>query len=258
MNLHNGTFFKAFNGLLSLALSQKVPYEDTEDIVQEVLIKAIDLFDPNRGSFQGFCQTILNNRIKNYWRDTGRRANTGDDPDQLPGSEEDGATKMEREEAMKNIQRILGNLIGKLDEIEYKFYQEYLNILAETETTLVAKVAKRLNITLQEGHNIFRRIQRKAGEYEDELFRLELLTQPKTEIRISRPLPSVLHEMNYLTDMRLPEELKISYRRIPIQDAEPLIMDTVEIDLRIRSQRASHFFANLSDDQRSKLLLYLS
>ena len=62
-------FLKFRNNLLLYSKRFKISAEDAEEIVNDSILKALDSFDSERGSFEGFCKFILRNKLLNFKRD---------------------------------------------------------------------------------------------------------------------------------------------------------------------------------------------
>lgn len=59
-------FGKFRKGLIYFALKFKISFEDAEEIVNDSILKALNYYDPDRGSFEALCRVILKHRILNF------------------------------------------------------------------------------------------------------------------------------------------------------------------------------------------------
>jgi len=57
------------NRLLDYSRRFKIPFEDLEELVNDSILKALDNFDSERGSFESLCIVILKHKIFNFKRD---------------------------------------------------------------------------------------------------------------------------------------------------------------------------------------------
>lgn len=144
----------------------KISAEDAEEIVNDSILKALDSFDSERGSFEGFCKFILRNKLLNFKRD-----NIDLFILIVINEYEDIITANEKtmEEKENNIMAV--NFINELKKILSEDEIQLFNALYEScdlnDKISISKVAKSISLSPQNGWDIFRKIQRKAKRIND-------------------------------------------------------------------------------------------
>jgi DNA-directed RNA polymerase specialized sigma24 family protein len=152
-------FRSLFEELMGYALNRGIRFVDAQDLVAASIEAAFRSFDPARGAFAALCQTALSNRIKNYWRDRKPL-------DPLP--EDDSIADGEGEEDFFDESgydaALLGKIMAQLTDKEKEFLLQMQIVLEEFDDRAVSETSRRLGIEPSKGWDIFRRIQRKAGQ----------------------------------------------------------------------------------------------
>jgi DNA-directed RNA polymerase specialized sigma24 family protein len=151
-------FRDSWEYLLAFAVRKGVFYQDAEDLVSATLHSALDKFSEDRGKFLPFCTTILNNKIKNYWRD--KKPNDPFDDDIASGL--DHADDLEMEEERARMKLMLDRIREQLDDEEEAVFNALGVALEDLESRAVSQAARSLGLDPEKGWDIFRRIQRKA------------------------------------------------------------------------------------------------
>jgi DNA-directed RNA polymerase specialized sigma24 family protein len=155
--------------LVARAAHKGIRYEDAQDLASRTFEKAIETYDPARGSFDPFCRTIHSNLMKNYWRD--RKQHEPLDPDDdRHASTGDFLEDMLTGEVAKMMRAIGDKILAVLEPEEQAFFLTLAEVMGVAEKAAVSEAARRLGLEPLVGWNIFRRIQRKArpftGEFE--------------------------------------------------------------------------------------------
>ncbi len=65
----NINFIDLWNRLIRYSKRYKLSHEDLEHIVSESIVKALENFDEDRGSFESLCLVIIKNKVFNFTRD---------------------------------------------------------------------------------------------------------------------------------------------------------------------------------------------
>ncbi len=165
--------------------------EEAQDLASRTFVKALDSYDPRRGSFDAFCRTIHGNLMKNHWRDR----KPLEPIDEKTGAVDDRIDPLEilTEREEQTIMRTLSDrILAALDPEEAAFFLALSDILFQTERVVVSQAAARLGMKPLQGWDIFRRIQRKArpmmDEFREALSPVAEKTQwQESDIRFSRP-----------------------------------------------------------------------
>lgn len=238
-------FSEVYARLLRAALWRRVPYQDAEEIVSDVLLKAITAFDASRGQFEPFCRTILHNRVANYFR------SRQDNPIGLDGNEKapssaDPQKTMELNEVMREIREIIEKVFGLLTKQERQFLLTLEEVLAEQEKSTVSETARKLGLTPQEGWNIMRRIQRKAERLRARVEALELGLLAEEEA-----MPSfVKHDRRFSI---LPAPSIRPERSMALLLPTSSLFQLARLGNRLHQLSAEAAFYRLDETQRQKL-----
>jgi DNA-directed RNA polymerase specialized sigma24 family protein len=159
MNVPTTEKFRAtWEALVGFALRKGLFYQDAEDLVSATLHTALDQFSEDRGKFMPFCMTILNNKIKNYWRDQKPFDPIDNDID----SGSDYARELEREEERAGMRKMLDRIRKQLDDEEAAMFNALGTAFEDLESRAVSQAARSLGLEPEKGWDVFRRIQRKA------------------------------------------------------------------------------------------------
>jgi RNA polymerase sigma factor (sigma-70 family) len=265
--------------LMNAALRKGVHYQDAEDLVSDSIIAGMNEYNATRGDFAGFCFTILKNRMKNHWRSMSRHPHEEYVDERKGGGQESAGDEIERRERMKAAKLALEKILRKLTRAEREFYEAYLIELQDADTTLVAKAARRIGISLQEAHNRFRRIQRKA-----DAFRSALEDTGVLEVAVPKHMrpfrQSVDRHESFLaeTEVRSSEDLSeplplasrtvvdfestVSFDRMTFQKSSlefgSPVLHVAILDAQLRSASSRRFTSSLKEEDRSKLLSLLN
>ncbi len=183
------SFFPAWKRLHEDALRKRVPYHDAEDIVSETLLKATETFDQQRGDFDGFCYSILRNKIKNYWRD--KKPQTTLEDGQYPNDDPSPISIMIENEAEERAKAVIAAISPLLTNDERTFLEMLGQVLAELEGRAVTETSRRLGIEPLKGHDIFRRIQRKALKMQPPPPSRDMSQDKDTGVRYSIRMPGI-------------------------------------------------------------------
>ncbi|MBP6875433.1 MAG: hypothetical protein KBD56_05140 [Candidatus Eisenbacteria bacterium] len=166
--------------------------EEAQDLASRTLVKALDSYDAQRGSFDAFCRTIHGNLMKNHWRD--RKPLEPIDEETVAVDDRIDPLEILTEREERTIMRTLSDrILAALDPEEAAFLLALSDILFETERVVVSQAAARLGMKPLQGWDIFRRIQRKARPMMDEFREVlspvaEKAQSPESDIRFhSRP-----------------------------------------------------------------------
>jgi DNA-directed RNA polymerase specialized sigma24 family protein len=151
---------RIWDALLRHALWKGVPFQDAEDLVSNSLHNALEHHDSARGTLAPYCRTILNNAIKNYWRD--RRIDLPFEDEQWVQSEDGPDLVLEEKERVKSMKRTIEQLSVLLSADELAFIKMLGQVVDELGDRAVSETARRLGLKPAKGWDLFRRIQRKA------------------------------------------------------------------------------------------------
>jgi DNA-directed RNA polymerase specialized sigma24 family protein len=155
---------RVWDTLLRHAQYRGVGFPDAQDLVSNALRNALDHFDSARGELLPFSRTILDNAIKNYWRD--RKVEIPFEDDEW--SEPDGGpdTILEEKERAESMKRTVEQLSALLSADELEFMRMLGQVVDELGDRAVSETARRLGLKPNKGWDLFRRIQRKAHSLE--------------------------------------------------------------------------------------------
>lgn len=168
--LLHSNFAKFRKHLIFFAIRFNISFEDAEEIVNDTILKALNYFDEDKGSFEALCKVILKNKLINFnrkYKDAYLLVSLDDD-NKLGDIYKFLIEQNEFSNLHKQCIDTLNGLICKLDAKE----KEFLNVIYQNtgieKKISVSKAARDLNLSPQEGWNLFRRIQRKAKKHFDE------------------------------------------------------------------------------------------
>lgn len=159
--LSYNNFNKFRNKLLDYSRRFKIPFEDLEELVNDSILKALDNFDSERGSFESLCIVILKHKIFNFKRDN---------PilyflvllDENENIFEANEKSIEEKESVEIASNFLNELKSKLSGEEIKLFNEILNMCETSNKISISKASKNIGIEPLKGWDVFRKIQRKA------------------------------------------------------------------------------------------------
>jgi DNA-directed RNA polymerase specialized sigma24 family protein len=155
-----GDLQRLWKKLMSIALYRGLLYADAEDVVSDTFRSGLESYEQSKGEFEMYCSSILHNRIINYWRDR-KKIEVFEEERHHAGlcTPQD---LLETEERMQAMEKMVGILVGSLNEKEKKFLAEYVEVLDRLGKRAVSEAARNASISVAEGHNVFRKIRRKA------------------------------------------------------------------------------------------------
>lgn len=157
----NIDFVELWNKLLRYSRRYKISHEDLEDIVSESIIKALEHFDADRGSFESLCLVIIKNNVFNFTRDNKFLFllvlidDAGDIIEPYPETFED-------KESNKLAVKFIDKLKEKLDEEELNLLKAMYDLCESSDKPNISNASRLIGIEPTKGWDIFRRIQRKA------------------------------------------------------------------------------------------------
>jgi DNA-directed RNA polymerase specialized sigma24 family protein len=151
-------FRATWGALLSFALRKGVPFQDAEDLVSATIHVSLDRYSSEKGKFLSFCMTVLNNKIKNHWRDQKPHEPFDDEV----SFDDEQRVIMEEEEERAAMSSILQRIREKLTPEEVDFMTALGTALEELDSRAVSEAARTLGLAPEKGWDLFRRIQRKA------------------------------------------------------------------------------------------------
>jgi DNA-directed RNA polymerase specialized sigma24 family protein len=151
----------AWTSLLRTAVRFGVPPDDAKDLVQDAILKSLDVFDPARGEFLALATTAVGNLAKNYWRKNKNRWSETE-PDALPEGDVLEGLWDEQERRL-----LLGEIMKELQPDEKAFLEVLGGLLEEAEGRAVAEAARTSGLTVEQGWNLMRKITRKAQKVRD-------------------------------------------------------------------------------------------
>lgn len=162
--LSYNNFNKFRNKLLDYSRRFNIRFEDLEELVNDSILKALDNFDSERGSFESLCIVILKHKIFNFKRDNPFLYFLVllDENENIFKADE---KSIEEKESIEKASNFLNELKTKLSVDEIKLVNEIYN-MCETSTKLsISKASKNIGIEPLKGWDIFRKIQRKANDF---------------------------------------------------------------------------------------------
>ena len=193
--------FDKLNGILfGFAKKTGLNEDDAEDVVQQTWFKCIERMQKDKNllqqlsndsaHFNGYIFRALRNNIINFTKDKkkrngefiekneeinsikGKKSNPGLDTANLnsPDDPRDPIMDLQRKEV---VQKFFSELKEELREDELQFLDLYLDIAEEDAKINISKVARLMGLSGEKGHNIFRRIIRKAEAFESKNRMLE-------------------------------------------------------------------------------------
>ncbi|MCB0728648.1 MAG: sigma-70 family RNA polymerase sigma factor, partial [Ignavibacteriae bacterium] len=139
-----------------------------EDIVSEAIVKALEHFDEDRGSFESLCLVIIKNKIFNLTKHNKYLYllvlidEAGDIIDPDPKT-------IEKKEQNIISLKYIDELKKKLSEDELKLLNAYYELCESTDKPSISEASRMIGIEPNKGWDIFRRIQKKAviKKYDD-------------------------------------------------------------------------------------------
>ncbi|GEM_PF-2612496 len=147
--------------LISFGMSKGITLATAEDLASESIRKALESYDPLRGTFAALAATAHSNLLKNYWRDRQNRPQDIDPEPDNYASSDDPVSVFENEDNMKYL---MNELRSQLTPQETAFIETLGFLLIEKDDRIVSAAAERLGYNPEEGWNIFRRIRTKANK----------------------------------------------------------------------------------------------
>ncbi len=149
--------------LLSYSNQFNVSYEAREEMVTDTILAAIDSFDHDKGSFEGYCRVILKNKIFNFMKDKKNLlviTSLDDLEEILPAHE----ISIEAKENEKSTLMFFEKLKNELNPDELEVFNATMETCDELSKINITKVSEKIGIRTDVAWNIFRKIQRKANK----------------------------------------------------------------------------------------------
>jgi hypothetical protein len=170
-----------------------VSYEDREEIVNDSILKALESFDSEKGSFESLCRVILKNKIINFKRDNRELffLIALDDYEEILSVEE---ILWEEKESNELAARFLDKLKSELEDIETKLFNEVYASCGAKERINITMAAENIGIDPGKAWDTFRKIQRKANKLYKNM-------QEKGEDVFIVPLVSGKKDVSYYRDV---------------------------------------------------------
>lgn len=161
-NTSYNNFNKFRNKLLDYSRRFKIPFEDMEELVNDTILKALDIFDSERGNFESLCIVILKNKIFNFKRDNPYLyfLILIDENETVLEADE---KSIEEKESLKVASDFLADLKSRLSEDEVRLFNEIYDMCETSNNVSISKASKNIGIEPLKGWDIFRKIQRKAN-----------------------------------------------------------------------------------------------
>ena len=149
--------------LVRYAQSRGLEHADAEDIAQRCMVTihqhigGFD-YDPQKGKFKSWLRTLVNNRVRNFWRD--RREQQGETKDfrQLPDREQSPEHVFEQLWMQEHLWHCLRQIRAEVDETTFKAFQRYV-----IEQQPIERVCEELSISADNVYTIKWRLTRKVG-----------------------------------------------------------------------------------------------
>lgn len=155
-----GDLQRLWKKLMGIALYRGLLYADAEDIVSDTFRSGLENYEQSKGDFEMYCSSILHNRIVNFWRDR-KKSEVFEEEKHYPVPDTPHNI-LETEERMAAMEKMVSILAGSLAEKEKRFLIEYVDALDRLGKRAVSEAARKASISVSEGHNVFRKIRRKA------------------------------------------------------------------------------------------------
>ena len=181
--LSTKNFSKFRDNLLSYSNRFNIRYEDAEEIVNDSILKALDHFDNEKGSFEGLCKVILKRKIFNFKRDNVYLLLLIciDENEVIIKADDISFEEKENNALALTFLNKLNNL---LDEGEAKLLSEIYNTCDSLNKISISKASKNIGLEALKGWDIFRKIQRKAKTLQETAGEeIILISKPKKIIR---------------------------------------------------------------------------
>ena len=207
---NNSEFLRFRNSLLAYGRKFRISFEDTEEIANDSILKALEDFIVDKGSFEAYSKIIFKNKLLNFQK----RLRSKylfliiEDDDVFTG--DDGLYYEKYENTMVSL-KFLDILSGSLSEPELKFFNKFKVVCEQSDTKFIAETSKALGIENNKGWDVFRKIQRKAKnlweQYSEEFD--DIVSFQKIEI--NKPVVSDKTDsefISYLRAPRIPEDIQ--------------------------------------------------
>lgn len=146
--------------MMSIALYRGITYTDAEDVVSESFRSGLETYESAKGDFAKYCSAILHNRIINYWRD--RRNHDSLDAETIDNAALTPHELLEIDERIAMMDEMVHVLQEELSGKEREFLRIYAETLDRLGKRAVSEAARKADLTVTEGHNVFRKIKRRA------------------------------------------------------------------------------------------------
>ena len=146
--------------MMSIAMYRGINCADAEDVVSETFRSALETYESAKGDFSKYCSAILHNRIINYWRD--RRVHDSLEPDTIDVAALTPQELLEIDERIAMMDAMVHVLQEELSAKEREFLRIYAEVLDRLGKRAVSEAARLAELTVTDGHNVFRKIKRRA------------------------------------------------------------------------------------------------
>lgn len=194
--LSYNNFNKFRNKLIDYSKRFKIPFEDLEELVNDSILKALDNFDSERGSFESLCMVILKHKIFNFKRDNPFLYFLVllDENENVLEADDESIEDRENIEIALNF---LKEIKSELSEDELKLFNEIYNMCESSNKISISKASKNIGIEPLKGWDIFRKIQRKSnsisidkkllGFYDTSLPEWEIVNRAEESVNEDQP-----------------------------------------------------------------------
>ncbi|HMS64635.1 MAG TPA: sigma factor [Ignavibacteria bacterium] len=198
-------FIKFRNKLLSFSRQFNISHEDAEEIVNDSIMKALDYFDNDRGSFEGLCKVIIKNKIFNFKRDNVHLLIliVIDEDEDIIDTDFDS---IEDKENNVFALTFLNKLKKLLDKDELNLLEEIYKTCDSLNKISISKASANIGLKPLKGWDIFRKIQRKAKTLQGKkldltLSRIGKIEEPNSVVLYRRgPSSEIYNQFTFLNE----------------------------------------------------------
>ena len=171
-NLSYNNFNIFRNRLINYSKKYNISHEDLEEIVNDSILKALEFFDDERGSFESLCLVTIKNKIFNFKRDNAflYLLVLLDENENI--FKADLKTIEDKENNLMALNYI-NELKLKLDEQELKFFNLIYEMCESSDKPNISLVSKKFGIDPLKGWDIFKKIQRKTKKADMDSFEVD-------------------------------------------------------------------------------------
>lgn len=165
----NKNFIKYRKSLLYFSQKFNLPLQDTEEMVNDTILAALNSFDHDKGSFESYCRFILKNKIFNFKRDNKELflLVVFDDLEEIFNSEEFTIEEKEKHNlAVKFLDKLKKTLSGP----ELEFYNSIYASCDKKVKINISETSKNLGIDPKKGWIFSEEYKPKLSDYTKILF----------------------------------------------------------------------------------------